>query len=175
VIGDLIDQAIREACGIVNVHGNSGETERGTWCTPLWLCNLMGWFDLDPCSNPRSHVQAIIRWMLENGDDGLRDAHLVEGRTFINPPYAQGSVLRWINAYVHTDFTFLLRFDPSTEWYETLIPHTRYLWFPRRKRINFEPPPGVKASTQTFPHALFMRNAPNAALYASGYVMRLGE
>ncbi len=38
----------------------------------------------------------------------------------MNPPYSKGQVERWVAAYGHTRFCFLLRFDPSTTWFNTL-------------------------------------------------------
>lgn len=157
-----------------NVNGGSGEPDRGTWCTPSWLAEQLGAFDLDPCSNPRSHVQADVRLMLENGDNGLLHVESDEAstralkcpyahvRTFINPPYENGAVIRWVRAYAHTRFCFLLRFDPSTDWFSELYRLTGLVCLPRGRRLNFEPPPGVTASTNTFPHALFYKHADDA-------------
>ena len=151
-----------------NVHGGSGDPDRGTWCTPAWLAELIGKFDLDPCSNSRSHVRATVRRALEDGDDGLDPDWLlsplvVNGpRVFVNPPYENGSVPRWIAGYAHTRFCFLLRFDPSTDWFADLYRRSELVAVPRGRRINFEPPPGVRASSNTFPHALFYRHAEDA-------------
>lgn len=163
-----------------NVHGNSGDESRGTWCTPKWLCELMGEFDLDPCSNERSHVQAARRYTLPVFD-GLSYWSTVAAsqRVFINPPYSQGQVIKWVWAYAHTDFTFLLRWDPSTAWFRELIygaslhGRARFAWFPTGRRINFEAPPGVKASSSTMPHALYMKKEPNAALKKHGLTVEL--
>lgn len=167
-------------CGVqepvkVNPVGGSGEGDRGSWCTPAWLAELLGEFALDPCSNPRSNVRALLCVSLEADGDGL-----LEGRgrgafswrgdhswladaacdTFINPPYARGQVARWVRHYSHTRFTFLLRWDPSAKsWFPDLIRKCSHIWFPNR-RINFEPPPGVKSSSNPYPHALFMRDPP---------------
>src|SRR5262245_47299566 len=71
----------------VNVHGGSRELSRGAWCTPKWLADLIGPVDLDPCSNPRSHIQAAEHWMLELGQNGLLAKPSSVYRVFINPPY----------------------------------------------------------------------------------------
>lgn len=157
-----------------NVYGGSGDDERGTWCTPKWLAEKLGPFDLDPCSNPRSHIQATETRMLERGQDGLLHVtsdcpatralkrpfdHL---RVFINPPYANGQVIRWLQAYEHTRFCFLLRFDPSTDWFIELYRRTGLVCVPRGRRVNFEPPPGVTGSSNTIPHALFYKYAADA-------------
>jgi hypothetical protein len=147
-----------------NVHGGSGEPDRGTWCTPAWLAELLGKFDLDPCSNTRSHVRASRYFALDDGDDGLALAKKVasDTRVFINPPYENGAVLRWIRAYQNTRFAFLLRFDPSTDWFSELYRITSLVAIPRGRRVNFEPPPGVQASSNTFPHAVFFARAEDA-------------
>jgi hypothetical protein len=179
----------------VNPVGGSGEVEgRDSACTPAWLAKLIGPVDVDPCSNPRSHIQAVDRVMLENGGDGLfEDAgsghYLHDGmvkhaddctQTFDNPPYARGQVIRWVRHWYHTDFIFLLRWDPSPEWFFTLLPKCAYVWFPyptdavsKKKRLEFEPPPGVTFSSNPFPHALYLRERPNEALRANGWVLEV--
>lgn len=158
------------AVATVNVLGGSGDPSRGNWCTPKWLADLIGPFDLDPCSNPRSHVvTSKPPLMLERGHDGF-DISAVQShcgvrtaqawwalRVFVNPPYERGSVLRWLDAYKHTRWCFLLRFDPSTEWFAKVYDAAELVAVPRGRRVNFEPPPGVKASSNAYPHALFYR------------------
>lgn len=152
-----------------NVLGGSTDADRGSWCTPKWLAEMIGPFDLDPCSNPRSHIVAGRRVMLEGGDDGLvphqggvklRVADW--SRVFINPPYANGSVLRWFDAYKHTAWCFLLRFDPSTEWFAEVYDAASLIAVPKGRRVNFEPPPGVKASSNAIAHALYYRREQDA-------------
>jgi hypothetical protein len=164
------NQRMRER-GSPSAAGGSGV---GSWCTPKWLADMIGTFDLDPCSNPRSHVRATKRLALETGDDGL-DISTVQKRTqtlsaqawwglrvFINPPYERGSVLRWLDAYRHTRWCFLLRFDPSTEWFGKIYDAAELIAVPRGRRVNFEPPPGVKASSNAIAHALYWRHAADA-------------
>lgn len=182
----------------VNPAGGSGDKEgRDSACTPKWLADLLGKFDLDPCSNPRSHIQAQRRLMLENGSDGLYpnlgvggyvyskrlggrqyvDAVTAKCFTFINPPYARGQVIRWVKHWRHTRFCYLLRWDPSTEWFGELICHCTHVWFPAR-RINFEPPPGVTFSSNPFPHALYLRDPDQemlGRLSTAGYLMPVDQ
>lgn len=134
------------------------EVDRDTWCTPKWITDAIGKFDLDPCANERSHVQAASAIRLDMGGDGLGAASTYEAstRVFVNPPYSD--VMPWIAAYAHTRFLFLLKFDPSTKWFAELLKHTRLILIPRGTRVAFEPPPGVppdKAVANQFPHALF--------------------
>ncbi len=142
------------------------EIDRDTWCTPRWITETIGTFDMDPCSNARSTVNADIVFRLEDGEDGLVDAASTpaEHRVFINPPYSD--VPPWIAAYGHTRFCFLLKLDTSTRWFADLIARTELILIPR-KRVQFEPPPGVppeRAIAQQFPHALFYAHGPDATL-----------
>lgn len=181
-----------------NPAGGSGLTDgRDSWCTPLWLAKLIGRVKLDPCSNARSHVKADIALTLEAGDNGLCGCPSVrsvvnyasvgaffrkattqqratkEWTTFINPPYAKGDVEKWVRHYRHTRYVFLLRLDPSTRWFSLLMETCTNILL-LDKRINFEPPPGVKASSNPFPHALYLRDPPIpllARLAACGYAL----
>lgn len=140
------------------------EIDRDTWCTPRWITDAIGRFGLDPCSNDRSTVAADLALQLERQQDGLVGALHVraEERVFINPPYSD--VPPWVAAYKHTRFCFLLKLDTSTKWFAELYAATSLILIPRR-RVNFEPPPGVppdKAAAQQFPHALFYAHAEDA-------------
>lgn len=142
------------------------EIDRDTWCTPLEIAEALGDFDLDPCSNERSHIQAAREFRLEGrGEDGLFFASKVDANTraFINPPYSD--VTPWIESYAHTRFCFLLKLDPSTKWFARLFSLSELILVPRGTRVEFEPPPGVppeKAKANPFPHALFYARASDA-------------
>lgn len=148
----------------VNVNGGSRDPNRGSWCTPKWLADLIGEFDLDPCSNERSHIRVGRTFSLEAGQDGLAESKRVAGnlRVFVNPPYERDSVLRWYRAYKHTRWCFLLRFDPSTDWFDLIYDAAELIAVPRGRRVNFEAPPGVKASSNAIAHALYYRHAADA-------------
>lgn len=140
--------------------------DRDTWCTPSWIAESIGVWDLDPCANDRSIIQAERSLRLERGEDGLALAEEVGpgARVFINPPYSD--VGPWIKAYAHTRFCFLLKLDVSTKWFERLFSLTDVILLPRRTRVEFTPPPGVppeKANAQPFPHALFYAREDDAA------------
>ncbi len=160
---------------------------RGTWTTPEWLAKLIRFIGVDPCSNPRSVIQAQIACQLERGDNGLHDPNtpgsmrwkgqLVQAckndSVFINPPYAHGEVEKWVVHYLHTRFIFLLRWDPSTRWFRILMDHATHVWFPNR-RIDFQPPPRIRASSNPFPHALYLRDPSEellARLRPYGYLL----
>jgi len=154
--------------GKANVAGGSGEKERGTWCTPKALAIAVGPWDLDPFSNPRSHILAAKRCMLENSGDGFgdgsgpgsyrvanRDAEYADAstRVWIQPPYE--IVDDVVDHYKHTRFCALLRWSPDVKWFARLWPHVTVVAFPLGERTAFEPPPGVESSGGApFPHAL---------------------
>lgn len=77
-------------------------------------------------------------------------------RVWIQPPY--DIVDQALDHYGHTRFCALLRFDPRTAWWHRLVVLVRrrrgLICIPRGV-FNFEPPPGVQASSNSFPHALY--------------------
>lgn len=143
------------------------EDGRGSWCTPKRYADLVGRFDLDPFSNARSHIRSALACMLERGDDGLagpdtgefwcsvngRVLATEDWRVWIQPPY--DIVLKAIRHYGHTRFTALLRLDPSTEWFAELYKLSEIILVPAGDRIEFDPPPGIRASANPFPHGFF--------------------
>ena len=159
-----------------NVRGKSGEKARGSFCTPKPVAEAIGPFDLDPFSNPYSHIIATRACMLEDGGDGFGGgrkgvgAYKVGGRfplygeatadttTFIQPDYS--FVLRALEHYEHTRFVALLRLDPRVTWFRRLFQRVeaiRVFW-----DIQFDPPQGVQVDgkgTNSFPHALFYKCA----------------
>lgn len=158
--------------GKANVHGGSGEEARGEWCTSKRTATAIGGFDVDPFSNARSHIVAVHHCILARGDNGLVTERGQVGeyrcngsyriarentRVFLQPPYE--IVERAVEHFGHTRFCALLRFDPSTDWFEQLKRRCELICV-LRKREEFEPPPGViapgkKAGGAPFPHALF--------------------
>lgn len=151
-----------------NVNGGSGELARGAYCTPKEWADRVGPWDLDPFSNPRSHIVSAERCQLEDGGNGLSDLMLPGSYRIAGgaPRRAGPDVRVWgqpayeivddaIAHYGHTRFCFLLRFDPSTRWFNRLYRLTRLVCVPRGKRLNFEPPPGVPVSSNPYPHAFF--------------------
>ncbi len=78
-------------------------------------------------------------------------------KVWIQPPY--DIVLEAIAHYGHTRFVALLRLDTSTLWFEQLWNLCEVIMVPRRDRLEFVPPPGVKPSSNPFPHGLYYRRA----------------
>lgn len=144
----------------INKYGGHDPEDRSTWCTPSKITAAIGPVHLDPCGSARGTVQSVTTWLIERGEDGLDPARIatIEPRSliYINCPYKRGAALAWIRAYAgFAGSMFLLRLDPSTEWFRTLIATHPVMWIPG-ERVNFEPPPGVRSSSNPYPHALFM-------------------
>lgn len=154
--------------------GGSGEVDRGSWVTSKRWADAVGPWDLDPFSNPRSHIVAEHRCMLEDGGDGMTErGHpgcwragggadalhgiaAVETRVWIQPPY--DIVEAVIAHYGHTRFCALLRLDASTEWFRKLWDLTQVIALARGTREFFEAAPGVEASGNPQPHAFFYKD-----------------
>jgi hypothetical protein len=162
----------------VNVKGGSGDEDRGTWCTSKEWAVAVGPWDLDPFSNPRSHIASVTRCMLEDGGDafceappgGIPGLYLTGNahgatptrgkadeltRVWIQPPYEL--VAEAIAHYGHTRFCALLRWSPDVKaWFPQLWQRTAVVCHPFGERMDFEPPPGVdKSGDMPFPHALY--------------------
>lgn len=156
-----------------NVNGGTREVDRGAWCTSADTARMVGPWDHDPFSNPRSNIVSRTACMLERGDDGLAGPRVGEffiaglGRRLADedtrlwgqPPYTL--VPEALSHYGHTRFCFLLRFDPSTKWFSRLYQLSKLVCV-LRKREPFVPPPGVKASSNPHAHALFYRDERDA-------------
>jgi hypothetical protein len=145
------------------------EVDRDTYCTPPWIARALGPWDLDPCSNERSYIDAARTFSLEQGQSGLALARFISRntRTFLNPPYSD--VGPWVRAYCHTRFCFLVKFDPSTKWCGELIAHTELVLFPKATRIAFDPPPGIeKPDGNQFPHGFFFSREDDATAAIRG-------
>lgn len=105
-------------------------------------------FDLDPCAAP-DHKTAKRMYLLENGDDGLRDpwdihtAHGGPPRIWMNPPYG-GEMMKWVGRFLTyyrrgaITGTMLVPFDPGAVnlWQDRLWKESTAI-LAYRHRINF--------------------------------------
>lgn len=128
------------------------EDPRQCWRTPRRLAAaLVRLFDLDLdiAANAANRV-CPEHWGLDVGRDATREAWPAERRIFCNPPFALGSRFA-PRALEHRDaggFGVWLIIDRGTEWLESFLAETRFYRF--KWRVQYEPAPGVKASTVTF-------------------------
>jgi hypothetical protein len=177
-----IDALAKRVKSTANVNGGSGDVERGSYCTPKKYADAVGPWDLDPFSNPRSHIVSTLSCQLERGDNGLfvpqtpgsywvaPSGDVVAAceamqrgeiemsiarsttRVWFQPPY--DIVEQALAHYGHTRFCALLRLDTSTEWFRALWQLTDVIAIPL-ERLEFEAPPGVETSANPYPHALY--------------------
>lgn len=112
-----------------------------------------------------------------------------QAKVWIQPPY--DIVLEALAHYGHTRFVALLRLDTSTVWFQLMFwgirtpeegaqlakalksyapgnsvrpPLCEVIMVPRRDRLDFVPPPGVKASSNPYPHGLYYKCAADVPL-----------
>lgn len=110
-------------------------------CTPRDLALDLGRFDLDVCSNPRSHILADRSFMLERGEDGLAlpwtRADGSPASVWCNGPYSDPRP--WcerLRAH-RAPWACLWKLDSTTEWFaQLMIGCDAYGQF--RKRLKFE-------------------------------------
>jgi hypothetical protein len=123
------------------------------YCTPSWLTTRLPFVQCDPCSNPRSTVRAVERYLLDNGQDGLKLPWWPS--VFINWPYSDP--MPWVEkllaeiAVERVKYAIILpKHDHSTEWWSKLtteLPrgtHTLDQW-QFHDRIQFDIPPELYA------------------------------
>lgn len=134
------------------------------WCTPKWLTDLLGYWDLDPCSNVQSTVQSCERCQLEQStdecvvsNDGLALAWGARS-VFVNPPYSNPLPWAMKLAAHNAPWCALVKLDPSTRWWAALMEASPTI-APFRKRLRFESTPAsesvsAKGMTANFPSAL---------------------
>jgi hypothetical protein len=105
--------------------------------TPRDLAHDLGWFDLDPCSNPDSHIMARRTYSLEAGQDGL--ALPWEGSVWCNGEYS--NPLPWCERLrAHQEpWASLWKLDTTTAWFRCLMA-AGASWAPFRERLRFERP-----------------------------------
>lgn len=145
-----------------------------SWCTPKWLADLLGRFDLDPCSNERSHIIAGLYCRLDAIALKLRDGLALdweERSVYVNPPFSD--VGPWATKLAgHAGaWCALVKLDPSTRWFATLMSANPTV-APFKKRIKFE---GDRAMTANFPCALvFKRWEPSDELAQHLWMRRWG-
>lgn len=76
---------------------------------------------------------------------------------WLQPPY--DLVLEALAHFGHARFCALLRLDTSTKWFAQLWELSEVIMVPKEDRLEFVPPPGVKASSNPFPHGLYYKRA----------------
>lgn len=126
---------------------DSGSQQRETrWLTPARYVEALGTFDLDPCGAP-GHELAEHTFLLENGDDGLRDDWF--GHVWLNPPYGKQAEPFIRKLTEHGDGVALVfaRTETAT-WHNLVWPKATSILF-LRGRVTFLDHRGVPASANS--------------------------
>lgn len=128
----------------MKIDGLSPRQQNDRWGTPLDIILEVGEFDLDPCGMP-DHPTADVIYLLENGDDGLRDPWDVRGkrtRVWMNPPYGDANLRVWIDRMLEHvaaggTGTILIPVATGTKnWMDRVWPNATAIHF-WRHRVNF--------------------------------------
>ncbi len=117
-------------------------------CTPLYIAERLPVFDIDPASNPRTHIRSHWSYSLEKKLDGLRLPW--RGSAFLNWPYS--FPLAWALKSTHemivghcTELVVLCKLDTSTKWWHEItapILGPIDLWF-LDERVQYDEHPEV--------------------------------
>jgi hypothetical protein len=101
-------------------------------CTPRWILERLGPFDLDPCAaDPRPWDCAAENWT----SDGLGTPW--HGRVWLNPPFDRYEVGRWIARLAqHGNGTALLHARTEAGWFQPIWEFSTAILF-MADRIKF--------------------------------------
>ncbi len=136
-------------------------------CTPRDLALELGIFGTDPCSNPRSHIVAVHKYMLERGQDGLALPWI--GSVWCNGPYS--NPLPWCERLrAHKEpWCALWKLETATQWFHQMMAGGAS-WAPFRRRLTFEKP--GNCGTANFTSMLVWRDwTPPAAVMARLWIV----
>jgi hypothetical protein len=112
-----------------------------THCTPLWIIERLGPFDLDPAAaDPRPWDCACDNYT--EAEDGLsRPWH---GRVWLNPPFDRYAVASWISRLAaHGHGTALLHARTEAGWFEPIWESASGILF-LADRLHFHRPDGTR-------------------------------
>lgn len=119
----------------------STRAETTRWLTPRPVLDALGTFDLDPCGAPDWQTADHV-YLLENGDDGLRDAWF--GRVWLNPPYGAEAAIWLARLADHGSGTALIFARTETRmFFDTVWARASALLF-LKGRLTFGMPDNQK-------------------------------
>lgn len=125
------------------------------WATPEWLfkaLDLHYHFKLDVCAE-EWNAKCERYWSID--DNGLEQPWT--SMNWLNPPYSgEYPIADWLARSVlgakrGKTTVALLKNDPSTRWYRDYVLQASKIMILTGGRVQFDPPPGVKASSCAFP------------------------
>lgn len=117
------------------------ENRETRWLTPKYIPEALGEFDLDPCGAPGWEL-AKTTYLLENGDDGLRDPWF--GLVWVNPPYGREAEPFMQRMGDHGHGTALIFAHVETKMFHDLIWDRATSILFLKGRLNFLDADGIK-------------------------------
>lgn len=121
----------------------SARMESDTWLTPPEIIDVLGPFDLDPCTPKEMPWETAIH-RYTPADDGLRQPWF--GRVWLNPPYSREAV-KWLEKMAeHGHGTALVFARTETEWFHRMVWQRATALLFLRGRIHFHDITGARAS-----------------------------
>lgn len=127
--------------GIGGHHSHKAGTVE--WLTPPSIIAALGPFDLDPCA-PLAQPYPTARQILTVRENGLIQKW--EGRTWLNPPYANGVIGKWLARMAeHNHGTALIFARTDTEAFHRFVFERASALLFMAGRINFHLPDGRMA------------------------------
>lgn len=124
------------------IHTKPNRGESVEWLTPPAIIQSLGDFDLDPCAHPQQFYQTA-KVMIAPPENGLSAEW--NGRVWLNPPYGQGLLVKWISKLAqHGNGIALVpaRTDVE-EWFWPFVWEAADAVLFRRGRIHFHRPDGT--------------------------------
>lgn len=119
--------------GIGSHHSHAAGTVE--WLTPPDVLAAIGEFDLDPCAPP-AQPWPTARRIFTARENGLLQAWA--GRVFLNPPYANGVIEKWLARMAeHNHGTALIFARTETDAFCTYVWERATALLFMRGRINF--------------------------------------
>ena len=109
------------------------------WYTPKWIIDLLGSFDLDPCSpEHRPFDTANVHWTKQQ--DGLKMpwGKTEDVRVWLNPPYSRPLVEQFIRKMAdhNNGIALLVNRQDNVMWQEVIFPTAASMIF-MRHRVQF--------------------------------------
>lgn len=113
------------------------------WYTPAWITDVLGPFDLDPCS-PENPPRRIAPLSYNKTQDGLVQPWPPEAFVWLNPPYSRHLLRAFCEKMAdHGNGIALLRNHvDNLLFHEVIFPRATSILFMRR-RVRFIRPDGT--------------------------------
>lgn len=114
------------------------------WYTPKWVIDLLGPFDLDPCSPViRPYDTAKVHY--NSTDNGLSQEW--SGRVWLNPPYSRVLLEQFVKKMAGhgNGIALLVNLQDNVLWQEVIFPTASSMIF-MRHRVKFLRPDGTSGT-----------------------------